>query len=265
MRYGKLAMSMYNKLFTKILDSSIWLEDEATRIVWVTMLAVMDEDGYCQFASAANVAHRARVSVEAAERALACLESPDEHSSDPENEGRRIERVGGGWVVLNANKYRTLVTRAIIRERTRERVARHRAKKRTCNAPVTPSVSVSEARSEAEAESVKTRTRATSAGPLAGSLPRDHIDHGFCGSRFCVTSKTLLDMARRYGDGGEAAVQAWLQRLNDGLGAHESPGGPVWVLRQFDAFLEAQGRLRKPVAPIDDWKARARAAGGAKK
>ena len=32
---------MYNKLFTKILDSTIWLEDDATRLVWITFLAVI--------------------------------------------------------------------------------------------------------------------------------------------------------------------------------------------------------------------------------
>jgi hypothetical protein len=37
---------MYNKLFTKILDSTIWLENDATRLVWITFLAVMDEDGF---------------------------------------------------------------------------------------------------------------------------------------------------------------------------------------------------------------------------
>ena len=42
---------MYNKLFTKILDSSIWLESDGTRIVWMTLLAAMDQDGFAQFAS----------------------------------------------------------------------------------------------------------------------------------------------------------------------------------------------------------------------
>jgi hypothetical protein len=48
-----------NQLFAKILDSSIWLEDSDTRIVWITLLAVIDEDGMCRFASPANVAIRA--------------------------------------------------------------------------------------------------------------------------------------------------------------------------------------------------------------
>src|SRR5689334_7182485 len=92
------------------------------------MLASMDQDGFCQFASAANLAHRAIVSLEATESALKVLESPDPHSSDPENEGRRIERVNGGWMVLNSSKYREMVTAAESRRKNLERVQRHRKK-----------------------------------------------------------------------------------------------------------------------------------------
>lgn len=138
-------MGMYNKIFTKILDSSIWLEPDATRLVWLTLIAAMDEDGFCQFASVANLAHRARVTLEGAGEAVKVLEGPDDNSSDPDNEGRRIERIPGGWIVLNAKKYRELVTRTVIKEQTRARVARHRAKrtgnaeKRECNVAVTQS------------------------------------------------------------------------------------------------------------------------------
>lgn len=151
--------TMYNKLFTKILDSSVWLESNTTRLIWFTFLAAMDEDGFCQFASLANLAHRARVELADAKVAVECLEGPDENSSDPDNEGRRIERVSGGWIVLNAGKYRALVTREAIKEKTRERVARHRARKHketagngsetACNAKVTQSETDSKAGAEA--------------------------------------------------------------------------------------------------------------------
>jgi hypothetical protein len=127
---------MYNKLFSKILDSSIWLETDSTRIVWVTLLATMDEDGFCAFACAENVANRARVSSEAAEAALKALESPDPNSGDSEHEGRRIERVPGGWFVLNGPKYREIAARATMRANTRKRVQAFRERKR--NAAVTP-------------------------------------------------------------------------------------------------------------------------------
>lgn len=147
-------MDMYNKIFTKILDSSIWLESNPTRIVWFTFLAAMDEDGFVQFASIANVAHRAIVDLPDAEKAILVLESPDADSSDKSNDGRRIERVPGGWIVLNAAKYRSIVTRAAQQEKTRERVARFRANKKSgnavCNGPVTPSETGAVSGSEAE-------------------------------------------------------------------------------------------------------------------
>ena len=152
-------VTVYNKIFTKILDSSIWLETDSTRLVWLTMIAAMDENGFVQFASPRNLAHRARISEELTEKALICLEGPDKDSSDHDNGGRRVERVPGGWMVLNAHKYREIVTRAINQEQTRVRVARFRDKKKGCNAGVTLAndlVTPSDTVSEADTVSVKT-------------------------------------------------------------------------------------------------------------
>lgn len=128
-----------------------------TRIVWLTFLAAMDENGFCQFASAANVAHRARVSIEEADAALIILEGPDANSADPDHGGKRIEKVPGGWMILNAEKYRLLVTRAVVQEQTRQRVKKHREAhgKSACNAPVTvcnETVTPSEADTDTETE-----------------------------------------------------------------------------------------------------------------
>lgn len=142
---------MYNKLFTKILDSSIWLAPDPCRLVWITLIAAMDEDGNAMFASVRNLAARARVSDEDCAAAIKILESPDHESADPENEGRRVERFPGGWHILNASKYRDMVTRAISRERTRQRVAKHRETKKS-NANVTTS-NASVTQSEAYTES----------------------------------------------------------------------------------------------------------------
>lgn len=147
---------MYNKLFTKILDSSIWLESEHTRIIWLTFIASMDQDGFAQFASVRNLAHRARVSEEDTAAAVAILEAPDTESSDPDNDGRRVEKVPGGWMVLNSQKYKELVTAEFARENNRIRVKRHRAKKQSvtpCNdLGVTCNASETEAETETKEE-----------------------------------------------------------------------------------------------------------------
>jgi hypothetical protein len=167
---------MYNKLFTKILDSSVWLESTTTRIVWLTMIASMDEDGFAAFAAMGNLANRARVSIPQCEQAVKVLERPDSESADPEFAGRRIERVPGGWIVLNAAKYRELVTRIVARENTRLRVQRYRAHKReetseiACNAPCNAHVTPSEAEAEAEVQKIKS-VRAPA--QKAGTVPAD--------------------------------------------------------------------------------------------
>jgi hypothetical protein len=163
---------MYNKIFTKILDSSIWLEPMPTRIVWLTFIAAMDEDGMVQFASPANVARRANVSLAETVKALATLEGPDANSSDPENEGRRLEKVPGGWVVLNAKKYRDIVTRANVQEKTRERVRAFRARK-SGNAHVTQA-NDSVTSSDAGARSVSEAKTETETGRARD--PADDID-----------------------------------------------------------------------------------------
>lgn len=116
----------------------------------------------------------------------------------------------------------------------------HRA--RTVPAPVLP---VGREGKGKDQEGKGGRTR-HAPGPLAGSLPRDHIDHGFCGSRFCVKAKHVAELARSYGDGGEQAVEAFLTQLDAGLRPDESAGGYLWVLQAFEAHLTKVGRLKTP-------------------
>jgi len=121
---------MYVKLFAQLLDSSVWLESGETRLVWITLLLAMDQDGFAHFSAPANLASRARVKLKACEKAIEVLEAPDPTSSDPTHDGRRIERVPGGWLVLNSAKYRELGSEINRREKTRERVAAYKARKR---------------------------------------------------------------------------------------------------------------------------------------
>jgi hypothetical protein len=97
-------------------------------------------------------------------------------SSDPENDGRRIERVPGGWIVLNARKYRDLVTRE---EKTHIRVDRYRERNvavRKSNPKVThpnDSVTQSEADTETEADTKsETNTEASPRSTETGEEDR---------------------------------------------------------------------------------------------
>ena len=129
---------MYNKLFNKIVDSSIWMEADHVRLVWMMFIAIMDEDGFVNLATIKNVAHRAVIDIDKAEDAIGILEAPDAGSSNPENEGRRLQRVPGGWMVINAPEYRDIVKREHQKELNRKRVKRHR-ERNACNGAVMPS------------------------------------------------------------------------------------------------------------------------------
>lgn len=163
---------MYNKLFSKILQSSVWLESNPTRLVWITCLAAMDEDGMVQVASVRNLAHLARVTDEEAAGAIARLEGPDPDSSNPAHDGRRLERVPGGWIVLNAENYRAIVTRIESLALNRERVRRHRqhqqkapdtcnASVRGCNGDVTPAHYSNENVMQSESDQIRSEVRTT--------------------------------------------------------------------------------------------------------
>ena len=125
----------YTKLFNSIITSTIWAEDDKTRILWITMLALSDKNGEVQ-SSIPGLARLAGVSVSECEDALTKFLSPDPYSRTPDDEGRRIETIPGGWALLNHGKYREMASREEQKESAAERQRRHRDKQKR-NAPVT--------------------------------------------------------------------------------------------------------------------------------
>ena len=119
----------YTKLFETILTSTIWGEDDKTRLVWITILALKDRKHFVA-ASLPGLAHQARVSMEDCEKAIRKLESPDPHSRSREHEGRRIEAADGGWIVLNGEKYRAKMNEDERREYKKAKEAEYRKRKK---------------------------------------------------------------------------------------------------------------------------------------
>lgn len=118
----------FTKLFSSILESTIWFEDDSTRLVWVTMLAMADQHGYVG-ASVLGLAARARVTPEQAEAALRKFLAPDPHSRSKQHEGRRIEVVERGWVLLNYRRFRDARDQERRREQWRASKQRAAAKR----------------------------------------------------------------------------------------------------------------------------------------
>lgn len=123
----------YTKLFASLIGSTLWrTDDKALKIVWITMLAMCNKRGEVM-TSIPGLADFAKVSIEEVLAALKVLESPDEYSRTPDNEGRRIEKIDGGWQVLNFVKYRDTMSDDDRRAYFREKQRVYRAKKKPAN------------------------------------------------------------------------------------------------------------------------------------
>jgi len=91
------------------------------------MLATADRNGVCAM-TVGGLAALARISRDEAVDAFNVLSASDPDTLTQEHEGRRIERVDGGWKLLNWEIYREKAKKAIIQEYNREAQARHREK-----------------------------------------------------------------------------------------------------------------------------------------
>lgn len=152
----------FTKLFSSLTESSVWCQDDHTRLVWIAMLAMADKHGRV-WASVPGLANRARVPVEAVERALGIFLAPDPHSRTRAFEGRRIEAIDGGWRLLNHAKYRALRDEEDRRAKDAERQRRCRATRHGESVTVTPSHDIADANAEAESQRGNAPARGVSA------------------------------------------------------------------------------------------------------
>ncbi len=132
-------MRDFVKIYSTILDSSVWGESKDVKLLWVTILAMGGETGVVE-ASVGGLARRAGLTREECEVALQVLLSPDPDDKSGVDEGRRIRKTDRGWSITNHRLYRDFRTDKQVE--TAERVQKHRAKTRTvtsvtCN-EVTP-------------------------------------------------------------------------------------------------------------------------------
>ncbi len=154
----------FTKLFNTIVTSTIWQEDDKTRIVWITMLAIADASGVVS-ASIPGLASVANVDTEAARAAIRKLESEDPDSRTKDFDGRRIESIEGGWHILNYNKYRRMLSE----EERREYKARWIADKRDVD--------------KSRQSSTRRRQKSTMSTQAEGEAEADKEKSGANGSR----------------------------------------------------------------------------------
>lgn len=166
----------FSKLHSSIVNSSLWCEPDHVRILFITLLAMADKDG-CVYGSRGGLERLAMLDSKACKEVdpWVVLMSPDKDSSDkiraPENEGRRIEEISGGFRLLNFEYYRGIRNDDDRREQNRRAQAKFREKQVSLGKPRKASVSrckPQKAQTEADTdtdtdtkEECKINTRAT--------------------------------------------------------------------------------------------------------
>jgi hypothetical protein len=95
----------FTKLSSGIVQSSIMLEDSDTFKAWIVFLASCESDGIARV-SAVYISSICHFSLEKTLDIIKKLESPDPVSRSTNDEGRRIERINGGYRIINYLQYR---------------------------------------------------------------------------------------------------------------------------------------------------------------
>lgn len=123
-------MKTWSPLWSSIVKSSLWREPDSVMKVFLTMLALKDED-HIYRGSAFNLADDSKKTELEVLEALQILASPDRlRIEKQEFEGRRIRAVEDGWLILNGEKYREMIQMEMRRLRNRRAQAAHRERQR---------------------------------------------------------------------------------------------------------------------------------------
>lgn len=122
----------FTKLHNGLLTSTVWREDPATKVVWITLLAMADPDGVVE-STMPGLGAFANVTIDEAAKAIEKFLSPDRYSRTPDREGRRIEIIPGGWRLLNYDKYRDKSSTEELRQKATARQQRRRERLRNAN------------------------------------------------------------------------------------------------------------------------------------
>lgn len=119
----------YIPLFQDIRQSSLWAYDSDIRIVWITLLTLVDPEGFI-CAAAPGLAIAANVPLGKVREALALFEAPDFDSRSTDKEGRRLEKVPRGWHMVSYKEHRERARRQAELARKRRWMNAHRAQER---------------------------------------------------------------------------------------------------------------------------------------
>jgi hypothetical protein len=230
----------YTKLFSGLTESTVWVEPYATRVLWVSMLSWADQHGRV-FGSIPGIARRAGVNMDECEAALVSFTLPDRHSRTPDHAGRRIEKIDGGWRLLNYAKYRAMRDAEARREYQREWVGEKRRQEKSTHIDSRqsrPGSTQAEAEAEAEREGDKSPPLAPEGAPprqqRRGRKPPTPVPEEF------DLTEPLLAWAKEHTGLDAGAIERETQKMLSHNRAHGSvmadwqAAWRTWMLRVND-------------------------------
>lgn len=99
-------MNTWTPLWSQVVESTLWEEPLEVRVLFLTMLAIKDPDHVVRMPFR-RLCKKANMDPPVVQGALETLMKPDHRSPEPQEfEGRRVEAVEGGWLILNGEHYR---------------------------------------------------------------------------------------------------------------------------------------------------------------
>lgn len=112
------------------MESSLWEEPDYVVKIFMTMLAKKDSD-HIYRGTAFALGKQANKPEAEVLKALQVLSSPDKRRMEhQEYDGRRIKAVEDGWLILNGERYREMVSEEMRKARNRRSQAAWRARQK---------------------------------------------------------------------------------------------------------------------------------------
>lgn len=138
MKLKNESMNTWTPLWSQVVESTLWEEPLPVRVLFLTMLAIKDPDHVVRMPFR-RLCKKANMEPEVCQPALKVLMDPDSRSAEEQAyQGRRVEEVEGGWLVLNGEHYRKEMSKLMLRLRKTEWQREDRAKKRAMRGKALP-------------------------------------------------------------------------------------------------------------------------------
>ena len=219
----------------KLVDSTLWLEEPATRLVFLSMLAIADSEGVVDLPGVAVLANRLNLPLDYVQGALDVLLAPDPESRSKELDGRRLVKLDGpGWRCVNYAKYREY--RGAKKEAARVRQAKWRERQRVEDGVTNNARDAPEDRGQKREEREHARADVTTGQLLAAEYERRYSERlASFPSKSAAYQKSLKTVVE-WCDGQcgleGAAPTAVVTKLLDGFFATANPKvAGDWSLR----------------------------------